>query len=133
MQFCFQGRQKGIEQIDQHAALGLEAVAEVILHQCAENDGAFILLRCSVVDLPERLINLVNGIQKWQSHLIKLVPFELCQQAVAQRFRGHAGLVGDKKYGATNHRIIYTGISSQARHLVEQEFARPLIQSFIFG
>ena len=47
--------------------------------------GLTTLFRCSVRNEFEGIVYLVNGIQKWQSHQIKLMPLKLRKQVCGPR------------------------------------------------
>ena len=56
-----------------------------------------------MIDLPDRLDRLVNGGDKWHSHLAKFDAVELRHEAVAHRLCGYAGLIGYKKHSSLYH------------------------------
>ena len=76
---------------------------QVILHEGAEHDRPRAVGDAGRIDPPYGFLCLVNGGDKWQSHLSEFEAFELRKQAVPHRFGGHAGLVRDEKNGSSVH------------------------------
>ena len=83
--------------------------AKLVLHQGRKDDRSGLAFGRCLVDFLHRLTCLVIVIYKWQSHLAKIMAIKLSQQAVAQRFRGNAGLIGQKEYGTLTHMHAFSG------------------------
>ena len=78
--------------------------AKLVLHQRGKYYGPVRIISDGFIDPGDRFFCLVSGIYKWQSHLSKFLAVELREQAVAERFGGHTGLVGEKVNNAFVHR-----------------------------
>src|SRR5258708_4266510 len=103
VEFALQGTHEGAEKIEEQAIRTEYDIAQLMLQQGAENDGAQARLDGGPVDTLDRLVRLVNARHKWQSHGPKFEPLELCHEAVTQCFRGYARLIRDEKCGSTAH------------------------------
>ena len=103
MQALLQRGQESREKVDQYPLSRLEALAQMVLHKGAEYDRTDALLLGPFRDEAQRIINLVKGIEKWQSHEVEIMALELRKQTMAKGFRGNSGLVRNKKYCTTTH------------------------------
>ena len=100
-QFPLHRTQIGGKEVQEQSVDPRESLADMVMHQRAENDRAIARFANGRVDTPQDLICLVNTVDKWHSHLIEFVFFKLRQQTAAQCFCGHPGLVRQKKYDAS--------------------------------
>src|SRR6202035_5615413 len=76
VEFALQGTYEGTEKIEEQAIRTEYDIAQLILHQGAENDGAQALLDSGPVDTVDRLVRLVNARHTWQSHRPQIEPLE---------------------------------------------------------
>jgi hypothetical protein len=116
VQLALEGAHEGGEEIKEQALTLQHDVAQVILHEGAENDGPYAFFRRGAIDAPNRLLCLVNTRHEWQSHRPKFETVELREQAVTHRFSGHTRLVGHEENRAAAH-----GGECFTRHPTEQE------------
>ena len=65
--------------------------------------GRDAFLRRDQIDLSDGLNCLVNGGDKWHSHLAKFDAVELRHETVTHGFCGNPRLVGNEEYGSFNH------------------------------
>ena len=100
VEFALQGADERAEEIEEQTIGAEHDVAQLILHQRAENDGPHALFGGRAVDRAHGFVRLVNAGHKWQSHGPKFDALELCHQAVAQCFGGHSRLVGYEENGS---------------------------------
>src|SRR6185437_3441848 len=105
VELALQGTDEGGEEIQEEAIGAHHHVAQLVLYQGAEYDWAEPLLLGSAIDPAYRLLRLVKGRHKWQSHGAKLQALELGHEAVTQSFRGHPRLVRHEEYGSTAHGV----------------------------
>ena len=103
VELALQRPYEGGEKIEEQTIRGHDNIAQVILHQGAENDGADALLLGGAIDPPDSLVRLVNARHKWQSHWSKFQAFELRHETVAHGFRSHTRLVRNEENGSTTH------------------------------
>ncbi len=94
---------EGREEIKEQPVAFHHDVAQIVLHQRAEHDGPHTLFLSGSVYPADGLLRLVNARHKWQSHRPKFEPIELCQEAVAERLRGDASLIGHEESGSAAH------------------------------
>ena len=108
-QFGFQWVDKGAKHIEQQ---GLHAVANhaqnIFIDQGGEHDGAAPFELGGVVDLAHRLMGLVHGVYKRQTHMAGL-DFKLRQDGVAKGFSSDASAVRDKKDRGVGHGCFQRG------------------------
>jgi hypothetical protein len=103
IQLALERADEGREEIEEQTLARQHDVAQVVLHEGAENDRPHALLRGSAIDAADRLLCLVNARYEWQSHRPKFEPVELREQTVTHRLCRHARLVRDEKYGSAAH------------------------------
>ena len=89
----FQRRQKGGENVHQHAIAAGNDVADVLTDNGVEDDRRGAVAVGGVVDFADRRMRFFDGVDKRQHDLLDLQRFELCQQAVAQFFGSESGAV----------------------------------------
>src|SRR6185437_10709014 len=105
VELAFQRADEGGEEVEEEAISAHYHVAQLILHERAEYDRPESFLLRGAVDPAHRLLRLVKGGHKWQSHGPKLQALELGHEAVTQCFRGHSRLVRHEEYGSTAHGV----------------------------
>src|SRR5215469_1690769 len=103
VELALQGPDESGEEVEEQAVGAHHHVPQLVLHQRTEYDRPEPFLLRRAVDPAYRLLRLVKGRHKWQSHGPKLQALELGHKAVAQRFRGHSRLVRYEEYGSTAH------------------------------
>src|SRR4029077_13975828 len=106
IELAFQRADEGGEKIEKQSVGGNHDVAQLILHERAEDDRANTLFLVGPVDAPNGLLCLVNARHKWQSHGAKFQALELCHEAVTHRLRRHTCLVGNEEYRSTAHCVL---------------------------
>ena len=105
------------EEIEQQRVSAQQHGAQVLAHQRAEHDRPLAVGNRGRIDLPHRFLCLVNGGDKWQSHLPEFEAVELGKQAVPHGFGGHAGLVRDEEDGSAAHLHQYPRTAQRTRSL----------------
>ena len=99
-QLVFKWVHEGAEHVQQHAlAMLLQDLEDVHVDQRGEDDGFAAFCFCRVIDLPHRLVCLVDGVGERQPHMPRF-HVELRQDGVAKSLGRDAGAVRDKKYSA---------------------------------
>ena len=102
-QLALQRRDKHAKHVEQHAVAGRFDDGQYFhVHQRCEDDGAFALGFTRVVDLPHRLMGLVNAVNKRQAHVARR-HLKLGQNRVAECLGRDARAVRNEKYGAIGH------------------------------
>src|SRR5271155_5738883 len=121
LELVLQRPQKGIEKIQKKAGAAADHIAHVFLHQGAEYDRPHALVLADQIDFANRLYRLVNGGDKWHSHLPKFNTVELCHEAVAHRLCGDPCLVRNKKHSSFSHGSpIWRLLRPEAFHLTNR-------------
>jgi hypothetical protein len=123
-QLDLQRPHEGAEHVQQHAlAAGFDHFQHVHVGQRGEDDGPHALEFGRVIDLPHRLVGLVDRVGEGQPHVARL-HLELGENGVAEGFGGDAGAVGDEENCACMHGL--AALSCGAR-----ELATPTIRAII--
>ena len=103
VQFGLQRFDKGCEHVQKHAFAAFAQYREHLhVHQRGEDDGAGPVELPGVVDLPDRLVGLVHGVDEGQPYVAGF-GFKLRQDGVAEGFGGDASAVGYEKNTALWH------------------------------
>jgi hypothetical protein len=97
---------KGAEHVKQHAFAPLfDDPKNLHIYQSRENNGFLTLNLSSVVDLTNRLMGFVHGINEGQAHMPWL-EFKLGQNGISKGLSRDASAVGYKKYTSMGHGLL---------------------------
>nr|GFD56202.1 hypothetical protein [Tanacetum cinerariifolium] len=92
--------QEGRENIDHEAVGRCQNLADVLIDNGVEDDGARLVFFGSLVDLLDHRPGLLDAVDIGPGELVEGYVFKLRQQALTKRFGCDAGAVGDKESGS---------------------------------
>ena len=78
-QLLFHRADEGFEKIEEQGICALDYGTQVVLHHGAEDNRPLPCFEPCGIDTPQRILCLVKGGHKWQSHGPKRQPVELSQ------------------------------------------------------